>query len=194
MFKKVTLSILSFFCILNYCTSLAAANATTPAAATNATTNTATGATTTQVQTTPQSQTTSAATVKPVDQIQIINPWARASLSPNNNSAAYLTIKNTSNDQYILIGAGAMRVANNVELHQSFVDEKGVSKMTAIDKIIIPANSEIVLKPAGMHIMLLDLKRALNAGDKFKLHLNFKKSGTEKTITETVKVEVRASN
>lgn len=126
---------------------------------------------------------------KPMDKIEFINPWARASLSPNNNSAAYLTIKNTSDTEYTLIGAGAMEVANNVELHQSFVDEKGVSKMVSIDKIIIPANSEIVLKPAGMHIMLLDLKKALNAGDRFKLALKFLTIGTK-----VVDVEVKANN
>ena len=178
MHKKIIISI-CLLGVLNSSTSCLAATDTTSGTAANTTTST-----TTTVRTT-----TGTTDVKPIDKIQIINPWARASLSPNNNSAAYLTIKNTSNSQYTLIGAGAMRIANNVELHQSYVDEKGVSKMTSIDKIIIPANSEIVLKPAGMHIMLLDLKRALNAGDKFKLDLKFQGIGTK-----TIDVEVRASN
>ena len=174
MYKKIILSKLSLFCILNLSTLCASAAemASTPA-------NTSS----------TQGRATSTASVKPIDQIEIIGPWARASLSPNNNSAAYLSIKNTSDTQFTLIGAGAMKIANNVELHQSYVDEKGISKMTAIDKIIIPANSEITLKPAGMHIMLLDLKRALKAGDKFKLDLKFQGVGTK-----TVDVEVKASN
>lgn len=174
MYKKIILSKLSLFCILNVSTLCATAAEMAPTPA-----NTGSA----------QGQAASTASVKPIDQIEIVSPWARASLSPNNNSAAYLTIKNTSDTQFTLIGAGAMKIANNVELHQSYVDEKGISKMTAIDKIIIPANSEITLKPAGMHIMLLDLKRALKAGDKFKLDLKFQGVGTK-----TVDVEVKASN
>lgn len=174
MYKKIVLSKLSLFCILHLSTFCASAAEVVPTPA-----NTSSS----------QGQAATKASVKPIDQIEIISPWARASLSPNNNSAAYLTIKNTSDTQLTLIGAGAMKIANNVELHQSYVDEKGISKMTAIDKIIIPANSEIMLKPAGMHIMLLDLKRALKAGDNFKLDLKFQGVGTK-----TVDVEVKASN
>lgn len=174
MFKKIILP-LSFLCTINYSALSIAANdvpSSTPSSTSNA-----------------EKTTGKSDAAKPIDKIEILNAWARASLSPNNNSAAYLSIKNSSDDQYILIGAGAMMIANNVELHQSYVDEKGISKMTAIDKIVIPANSEITLKPAGMHIMLLDLKRTLRAGDKFKLDLRFQGVGTK-----TVDVEVKASN
>lgn len=118
------------------------------------------------------------------ESIEFIKAWARASLSPNNNSAAYLTIKNNTDTDYNLIGASAMDVANNVELHQTFLDEQGVSKMSLLDKIVIPAHSEIELKPGGMHIMLFDLKRSLKAGEKFKLILKFE------GLTKTIEVEV----
>lgn len=174
MFKKIILP-LSFFCTFNYSALSIAAIDTSPSIPSSPS-NT-------------EKSTGKSDAAKPIDKIEILSAWARASLSPNNNSAAYLTIKNSSDNQYILTSAGAMKVANNVELHQSYVDEKGISKMTAIDKIVIPANSEVVLKPAGMHIMLLDLKRTLRAGDKFKLDLKFQGVGTK-----TVDVEVKASN
>ena len=177
MFKKILSLKMSLFCILNLSTFCVSAVDIAPAPATlpvNANSS--------------QGQAVSKASIKLIDQIEIVNPWARASLSPNNNSATYLSIKNTSDNQLTLIGAGAMKIANNVELHQSYVDEKGVSKMTAIDKIIIPANSEITLKPAGMHIMLLDLKRALKAGDKFKLDLRFQNIGTKTVDVEVIPI------
>ena len=44
--------------------------------------------------------------------------------------------------------------------------------MTSIDKIVVPAKSEIELKPGGMHVMLFDLKRNLSTGDKFTIDIN----------------------
>lgn len=120
--------------------------------------------------------------------IEFMEPWARASMSPNNNSAVYLVIKNTSDSMETLIGASAIDVANNVELHQSFVDEKGVSKMIPVGEIVIPAKTEVALKPGGIHIMLFDLKSSLKSGDKFKLDLKFKSLGTK-----SIDVEVRSN-
>lgn len=103
--------------------------------------------------------------------LEVSNAWARPSLSSNNNSAVYMTINNPTNKQITILGASAAAVANNVELHKSFVDEKGVSKMTSIDKIVVPAKSSISLAPGGIHIMLFELKRKLNVGDSFKVAL-----------------------
>ena len=117
--------------------------------------------------------------------LEFVKPWARPSMSTNNNSAAYFTIKNNSDKEYILIGVSAADTANNVELHQSFVDEKGVSRMTNIDKMVIPSHAEVALKPGGNHIMLFDLKHSLKTGDKFKLELKF-----DKADPKTIDVEV----
>lgn len=103
--------------------------------------------------------------------MQVTEAWARKSLSPNNNSAAYMKINNLADKDLVIIGASASEIANNVELHKSFVDEKGVSRMTTIDKIVVPAKTTVELAPSGTHIMLFDLKRNLNIGDKFKLEL-----------------------
>ena len=105
------------------------------------------------------------------DTLEVLAAWARASLSSNNNSAAYMSINNPTDKQITILGASAATVANNVELHKSFVDEKGVSRMTSVDKIVVPANSTISLAPGGIHIMLFDLKRKLNPGESFKIVL-----------------------
>ena len=101
--------------------------------------------------------------------LEISDIWTRKSMSPNNNSAAYMKINNLSDQQITIIGASATAIANNVELHKSFVDEKGISRMTSIDNIVVPSQSEIELKPGGIHIMLFDLKRSLSVGDTFTL-------------------------
>jgi copper(I)-binding protein len=108
-------------------------------------------------------------TVEVKKTLEITEAWARKSMSPNNHSAAYRKINNPTTEQITIIGASASRVANNVELHKSFVDEKGVSRMTSIDKIVVPAGSSIELMPGAIHIMLFDLKKNLAAGSKFDI-------------------------
>lgn len=106
--------------------------------------------------------------------ITVIGAWSRISLSTTaNNSAVYMDIQNDSDKQITLIGASAIDVANNVELHKTYVDDKGISRMAGIDQIIIPAHSTISLKPGDMHIMLFDLKRTLKDGDVFDMNLHF---------------------
>lgn len=170
MYKKFLFITLSCFYLTNH--ALASSNITTPEPSA------------TEKQISPNN-----AQAEISNALEFINPWARASMSPNNNSAVYLVIKNNSNDDYTLTGASAIDVANNVELHQTIVDNKGVSKMIAVDKIVIPARSEITLKPGGMHIMLFDLKRSLTNNDKFTINLKFEKIGIK-----TVEVEVKADN
>ena len=96
--------------------------------------------------------------------LEITSPWARPSMLAQGNSAAYLVIKNNSNKDYKLISATATDIADNIELHNSFVDQIGVSRMIKIDNIIIPAGSTITLEPGKMHIMLFGLQKALKCG------------------------------
>ena len=101
----------------------------------------------------------------------ITDAWARLPIPPGNNSAIYMQINNPTNQQITIIGASAPVVANNVELHKSFVDERGISRMVAIDKIVVPAQTTIELAPGAIHIMLFDLKRRIVENAKFNVTL-----------------------
>ncbi|CAF2028552.1 unnamed protein product [Rotaria magnacalcarata] len=130
----------------------------------------ATEQSTTNVSTT-NSAVSAAPTPEIIKEVRITDSWARKSISPNNNSAAYMKISNPTDKDIVIIGASASETANNVELHKSFVDEKGVSRMTSIDKIVVPAKTDIELAPGAIHVMLFDLKKSLNTGDKFNIEV-----------------------
>lgn len=121
------------------------------------------------------------------EQVTITGGWARKSMAPNNNSAAYMKISNKTDKDLVIIGASAANVANNVELHNSFVDDKGVSRMTTLDKIVVPAKTDIELAPGGMHIMLFDLKKSLNVGDKFNIEVKIQDQATPVIVETEVK-------
>jgi hypothetical protein len=105
--------------------------------------------------------------------LKFLDVWARKTMSSDGNSAVYMRISNPTDQQLVIVEASAPSIADSVELHESFVDEQGISRMTSVDKIVIPANSEIELKPGGIHVMLLDLKKSLEVGDKFTLYIKF---------------------
>jgi copper(I)-binding protein len=78
-----------------------------------------------------------------------------------------------------------------VELHSMTLDG-GVMRMRALPRIELPAGKTVNLAPNGLHLMLIDLKRPLKAGDKLPLVLSVQTSGTSVT-TLNVEAEVRAA-
>lgn len=95
--------------------------------------------------------------------------WVRA--SNTKTSAAYMKIKNKSKTDIIFLSASS-DVASIVELHKT-VTENNVSQMVPINKLVVPAQDKVVMKPKGLHIMLIGLKRALNKGEHVPITLHF---------------------
>jgi periplasmic copper chaperone A len=78
-------------------------------------------------------------------------------------------------------------VANFFEKHT--VDRgEGAPAMRPISAIPIPAGATVVLKPSEYHLMLLQIRQPLAAGERFKCTLVFQKAGAIET-----EVEVRRS-
>jgi copper(I)-binding protein len=114
--------------------------------------------------------------------VQIDHPWSRA--SAGKTGAVYMTIKNggAADDKLV---AAASPVAGKVELHIEIMDN-GVMKMRPLPAIDVKANGETMLKPGGMHVMLIGLKHPLKQGESFPLTLTFEKAGK---VTVTVPIE-----
>lgn len=117
--------------------------------------------------------------------ITVSNGWVRATASPSVlTTAAYMTLKNESDSDDILIGADFPGAAMT-ELHTS-VEEGGVMRMEEVDGIDIPAGETAELSPNGNHIMLMGLEGPLNEGDTVDLLLTFEQGG-EIAVTLPVK-------
>ncbi len=100
------------------------------------------------------------------DQVTVSEPFARA--SQLNNSAAFMTLMNKGNDTAIVAARSA--VAGVVELH-THREENGVMRMRQVDRIDLPAGEMVALKPGGLHVMLIDLKQALEVGSEISVTL-----------------------
>lgn len=114
--------------------------------------------------------------------ITVINPWARATPGVPRNGGAYLTLKGgAAGDELTGIETS---VAKRAELH-GHSQKNGVMKMHAVKGVKVPAGGRIVLRPGGLHIMLMKLNKALKKGEHFPMTLRFARAGRI-----TVQVEV----
>lgn len=117
-------------------------------------------------------------------EVQIKDPYARAVPEGQLNSAAFMQIENTGNKDLAIV-SGSSEASDVVELH-THTNDNGVMRMRKVDKIDLPAQQSVELKPGGLHVMLIGLKQGLNEGDTVELNLTFS-DGTSQTIQTPVK-------
>ena len=110
--------------------------------------------------------------------ISVMHPHVRAVPEGQPNSAAFMVLKNDTDQNRALVNARS-NISKAVELH-THKKEGGMMRMRRVDKIDIDANSKTVLKPGGLHIMFIGLKHQLNKGDKVNLELIFDNGETVK--------------
>jgi copper(I)-binding protein len=78
-----------------------------------------------------------------------------------------------------------------VEIHEMAMDGN-VMKMRAVPSLDLPAGKAVDLKPGGYHVMLMDLKKPLTAGDTVPITLVVESAGQRETVE--VKAAVRPLN
>lgn len=101
--------------------------------------------------------------------LEIGDPYVRAVPPGQPNSAAFMSLRNTSTEDRALIGAESP-AAEVVELH-THVEEGGMMRMRRIERITLPAGETTTLAPGGLHIMLIGLKSDLAPGQTVDLTL-----------------------
>ncbi len=105
--------------------------------------------------------------------ITVENAWARETPPGGKVSAAYMTITGLAADRLVKASG---EVAQTIELHTHLLED-GVMKMREISGIDVNPGEPAVLRPGGLHIMLIDLVEPLKTDDSFFLTLHFEKAG-----------------
>lgn len=97
--------------------------------------------------------------------------WARPTIATQRMSAAYFSLENTGSKEIeieqITIDFG------KAEIHESKIED-GMMVMQELKSLKIAPSKQIKLQPGGLHVMLIDLKRPLLAGESFDLQLHTK--------------------
>ena len=115
-------------------------------------------------------------------QVEIDKPFARSAMQHQRNSAVFMHIRNPGAEAAIVNATSA--AADVVELH-THINDKGVMRMRRIPEIKLPAGASIDLKPGGLHVMLIGLRRDLKVGEQVDVTLEFN-DGSRKAVTAPV--------
>ena len=111
--------------------------------------------------------------------IRISEAWVHAADQVGGNVVLSMTIKNEADAADALMRVRCP-VANFSERH--IVDRgEGAPAMRSIPSIPIAAGTTTILKPDAHHVMLLQTRQALVAGETFNCSIVFQKAGTIET-------------
>lgn len=119
------------------------------------------------------------ATTAPV----VTDAWISEAPPVARNNAAYATIRNGARKD-VLLGAETP-VAEAVELHEMSM-AGGLMRMRELPQVNLAPDAELRFAPGGYHIMLVNMKRSLQVGEKVPLTFRFRHAGKV-----TVQAEVR---
>jgi len=123
-----------------------------------------------------------------VAQTTVKDAWVRGTVPQQKATGMFAQITSAKGGRLV---SAASPAAGAVEIHEMSM-EGNVMKMRALPNgLELPAGKTVELKPGGYHVMLLDLKQPLKAGDSVPLTLVVE--GADKTReTLTLSVPVKA--
>lgn len=111
-----------------------------------------------------------------VGDLEITAPWSRATPGGAKVAGGFMRITNKGQGTDRLVG-GSAEIAGIFEVHEMRMDGN-VMRMRALEKgLEIKPGETVELKPGGYHVMFIDLKKPLRAGDMVKGTLLFEKAG-----------------
>jgi periplasmic copper chaperone A len=118
--------------------------------------------------------------------VSVADAWARATVPGQKVAGVYLNIRS---DEAAALTAVRSSAAGSAEIH-SMSNDNGVMRMRRLPRLDLPAGETVRLAPGENHIMLLDIKRPLQAGGRVPLVLIVERNGKKTSIQ--VQAEVRA--
>jgi copper(I)-binding protein len=122
--------------------------------------------------------------------VTVKDAWIRGTVQGQTATGAFMELSGKTNARLIGVTTPLTKTA---EVHNMKM-ENGVMKMFPVDGIDVPAGKTVRLASGGYHLMLLNLQKPLNAGDKVPLQLTFEladKLENKKRETVDLMVEVR---
>lgn len=120
-------------------------------------------------------------------QTTVTAAWVRGTVPQQKSTGAFMQLESAQGGKLVSASSPAAGV---VELH-SMAMEGSTMRMREVPSVELPAGKRVELSPGGLHVMLMDLKAPLKAGDSVPLSLVIEgKNGKRETVL--VKATVRA--
>lgn len=122
----------------------------------------------------------------PASPVQVHDAWARATVAGQSATGAFMKLTAPTATRLVEVRTPAAGVA---EVHEMKL-EGDVMRMRAVAALPLPAGQTVELKPGGFHVMLMDLKAPVKAGDSLPLTLVFEGPNGQR-YTQDVKAVAR---
>jgi len=110
-------------------------------------------------------------------QVTVDAPWVRATVPQQTSTGAFMQLTAKSDSKLV---SAATPVAEHVELHKMTM-ENDIMKMRQIQELALVAGQPVALEPGGYHIMLIGLKKPINAADIIPVTLTFENNDGNRT-------------
>ncbi|HSW22120.1 MAG TPA: copper chaperone PCu(A)C [Burkholderiaceae bacterium] len=112
-------------------------------------------------------------------QTTVKDAWVRGTVEQQKASGAFMQITSAGGGKLLSVSSP---VAGVTEVHEMAM-EGTTMRMRAVGSLELPAGKAVELKPGGYHVMLMDLKQQLKAGDAVPLTLVVEgKDGKRETL------------
>lgn len=116
-----------------------------------------------------------AADAPPNEPLAVTGAFLFAPITPA-QAGGYLTLHNRGMHSDTLVGVTADWAVEGM-IHRT-IEEEGRVRMMHLDRLAVPARDSVVLRPGGLHLMLLHLARLPAAGDTVEWTLHFASGAT----------------
>jgi len=100
-------------------------------------------------------------------QVSVKDPWVRATVPAQSSTGAFMQLTSAQDARLVEVRSPA---AATVEIHQMAMSNN-VMRMNAVDAVPLPAGKPVTLGPGGYHVMMMQLKGQVKAGDTVPLTL-----------------------
>ena len=122
-------------------------------------------------------------------QVTVADPWVRGTVAQQRATGAFMKLTAPNGARLVEVRSP---VAGVVEIHEMTLDNN-VMRMRQVPMLDLPAGKAIELKPGGYHVMLMDLKQPMKAGESVPITLVFEDKDKKRQTVE-VQAPVRALN
>lgn len=112
-------------------------------------------------------------------EVTVKDAWVRGTVPAQKATGAFLTLTSTVDAKLL---SARTPIAERAEIHKT-ENHGGMMHMGAVDAVDLPAGKEVKLAPGGYHVMIMGLKKPVEANAKVPLTLTIQeKGGAKKTV------------
>ncbi len=104
--------------------------------------------------------------------VSVRDAWIRETPPGMTMMAGYMTLRNNTSRSQVFVAASSPGFAT-VMIHRTIVTD-GMARMVHASRIELAPNASLIFAPGGYHLMLMNPKRTLRAGDPVVINLEFR--------------------